>query len=147
MSTGTFNAWAKFGVPLAAATRLITSSTCCPRADGFAWTPEILIPSDGERNNMMEWDPGPPPNIRSIFEAAPLAAYEGKPNRFRLEWGPHYYRGRLDATAKALIIRQDPAADENVARRILVGEAGQRVQGLLVKLGLTRVVGQFEILS
>jgi uracil-DNA glycosylase len=87
---------------------------------------------------MMEWDPGPPPNIRTIFEAAPLAEYQGKPKRFRLEWGPHYYRGRLDGSARALIIGQDPAADENVARRILVGDAGQRVQGLLVKLGLTR---------
>ena len=87
---------------------------------------------------MMEWDPGPPPSIRSIFEAAPLVAYQGKPKRFRLEWGPHYYRGRLDGSAKALVIGQDPAADENVARRILVGDAGQRVQGLLAKLGLTR---------
>lgn len=87
---------------------------------------------------MMEWDPGPPPNIRAILEAAPLAAYQAKPKRFRLEWGPHYYRGRLDGSAKVLIIGQDPAADENVARRILVGDAGQRVQGLLAKLGLTR---------
>jgi uracil-DNA glycosylase len=87
---------------------------------------------------MMEWDPGPPPNIRAIFEAAPLAAYQAKPKRFRVEWGPHYYRGRLDGSAKALLIGQDPAADENVARRILVGDAGQRVQGFLSKLGLTR---------
>jgi hypothetical protein len=87
---------------------------------------------------MMEWDPGPPPSIRTIFENAPLADYRSKPKRFRLEWGPHYYRGRLDGSAKALIIGQDPAADENVARRILVGDAGQRVQGFLAKLGLTR---------
>jgi len=37
-----------------------------------------------------------------------------------------------------IIIGQDPAADENVARRILVGSAGQRVQGFLRKLGLNK---------
>src|SRR5207248_11191781 len=52
--------------------------------------------------------------------------------------GPMYYRGRLDWSAKLLVIGQDPAADENVARRILVGDAGQRVQGFLSKLGITR---------
>jgi uracil-DNA glycosylase len=86
----------------------------------------------------MEWDPGPPPAIKTIFEQAPLSEYKNKPKRFRLEWGPMYYRGRLDGTAKLLIIGQDPAADENVARRILVGNAGQRVQGFLSKLGITR---------
>jgi hypothetical protein len=104
---------------------------------------------------MMEWDSGPTPSIQSIFERAPLAAYESKPNRFRLEWGPHYCRGRLDGSAKVLVIGQDPAADENIARRILVGDAGRRVQGFLAKLGLTRsyvmvnsflysVFGQFD---
>jgi uracil DNA glycosylase superfamily protein len=86
----------------------------------------------------MEWDPGPPPAMRAVFEAAPLAEYESKPGRFRLEWGPMYYRGRLDGSAKVLIVGQDPAASENVIRRILVGEAGQRVQRYLAKLGLTR---------
>src|SRR5437879_13343387 len=86
----------------------------------------------------MEWDPGPPPAIKTIFEQAPINEYKNKPNRFRLEWGPMYYRGRLDGTAKLIVIGQDAAADENVARRILVGDAGQRVQGFLSKLGITR---------
>src|SRR5436309_12143177 len=86
----------------------------------------------------MEWDPGPPPAIKTIFEQAPLNEYKNKPNRFRLEWGPMYYRGRLDGSAKVIIIGQDPAADENVARRILVGSAGQRVQGFLRKLGINK---------
>jgi uracil-DNA glycosylase len=90
-----------------------------------------------------------------MFDQAPLEAYQANPQRFRPPWGPIYYRGRLDGTARVLIIGQDPAADENVARRILVGDAGQRVQGLLTKLGLTRsyvivnailysLVGQFD---
>jgi len=40
-----------------------------------------------------------------------------------MNWGPIYYRGRQDGSAKVIIIGQDPAADENVARRILVGPA------------------------
>ena len=36
------------------------------------------------------------------------------------------------------MIGQDPATHETICRRILVGEAGQRVQGLLAKLGITR---------
>ena len=55
---------------------------------------------------------------------------------FRLEWGPVFHRGRLDGTARVLVIGQDPGAHESIARRILVGEAGQRVQGLLAKLGI-----------
>ncbi len=59
------------------------------------------------------------------------------PDSFRIEWGPLFHRGRLDGTARLLVIGQDPAAQETVVRRILVGEAGQRVQGFLAKLGLT----------
>jgi uracil-DNA glycosylase len=58
--------------------------------------------------------------------------------KFRTEWGPIFHRGRLDGTARVLVIGQDPAAHESIARRILVGEAGQRVQGFLAKLGITR---------
>src|SRR3954471_10450091 len=57
---------------------------------------------------------------------------------FRLEWGPVFHRGRLDGTARVLVIGQDPAQHETVARRILVGEAGQRFQGFLSKLGIDR---------
>ena len=56
---------------------------------------------------------------------------------FRVEWGPVFHRGRLDGSARVLVLGQDPAAHEAIARRILVGEAGQRVQGLLAKLGVT----------
>ena len=87
---------------------------------------------------MLEWDAGPPPSIRDIFEEAPVAEYESLPERFRLAWGPMFYRGRLDGSARVLIIGQDPAASENVARRVMVGGAGQRVQRYLEKLGITR---------
>ena len=60
------------------------------------------------------------------------------PDQFRVEWGPIFHRGRLDGSARVLVIGQDPAQHETVVRRILVGEAGRRVQGLLAKLGITR---------
>ena len=58
--------------------------------------------------------------------------------QFRTEWGPVFHRGRLDGSARVLVIGQDPAQHETVVRRILVGEAGRRLQGFLAKLGVTR---------
>jgi hypothetical protein len=58
------------------------------------------------------------------------------PADFRIEWGPIFHRGRLDGSARMLVLGQDPSAHESIARRILIGEAGQRVQGFLAKLGL-----------
>jgi hypothetical protein len=57
---------------------------------------------------------------------------------FRTEWGPVFHRGRLDGTARLLIIGQDPAQHETIVRRTLVGGAGHRIQGFIAKLGLTR---------
>jgi uracil-DNA glycosylase len=59
------------------------------------------------------------------------------PARFRVEWGPIFHRGRLDGSARVLVIGQDPAQHETIVRRILVGEAGRRLQGFLAKLGIT----------
>jgi hypothetical protein len=57
---------------------------------------------------------------------------------FRVEWGPIFHRGRLDGTARLIVIGQDPGQHENILRRILVGEAGRRVQGFMGKLGITK---------
>jgi uracil-DNA glycosylase len=57
---------------------------------------------------------------------------------FRVEWGPIFHRGRLDGTARILVIGQDPAQHETVMRRILVGTAGKRVHGFLRRLGFNR---------
>src|SRR5262249_13279777 len=57
---------------------------------------------------------------------------------FRVEWGPIFHRGRLDGSARVLVIGQDPATHETITRRILIGEAGQRTQGFLAKLGIER---------
>jgi hypothetical protein len=85
-----------------------------------------------------EFDSGPTSSqIGELFETYP--GEEIYPiEDFRTEWGPIFHRGRLDGTARIVVIGQDPAAHEAIARRILVGEAGQRVQGFLARLGITR---------
>jgi uracil-DNA glycosylase len=60
------------------------------------------------------------------------------PADFRIEWGPIFHRGRLDGSARVVVIGQDPGAHEAIVRRILVGEAGQRLQGFLARLGIVR---------
>lgn len=49
-----------------------------------------------------------------------------------------FHRGRLDGSARVLVIGQDPAAHETIARRVLCGHAGHRVQGFLRKAGIDR---------
>jgi uracil-DNA glycosylase len=82
------------------------------------------------------FDPGP---VAEPF-AGLCRAYPGQeaypPEDFRVEWGPIFHRGRLDGSARILVLGQDPGQHESIARRILVGEAGQRVQGFLGKLGI-----------
>lgn len=75
--------------------------------------------------------------FRSLCQSAPGAAVYPA-DRFRVEWGSILHRGRLDGTARVLVVGQDPAAHENVARRVLCGVAGHRVQGFLAKLGVDR---------
>ena len=60
------------------------------------------------------------------------------PHDFRIEWGPIFHRGRLDGSARVLVVGQDPAQHETIVRRILVGTAGRRTQGFLAKLGITQ---------
>jgi hypothetical protein len=87
---------------------------------------------------MREFDRGysRQPYRRLVSEYPDAAVYP--PASFRVEWGPIFHRGRLDGSARVLLVGQDPAAREVIARRILVGEAGQRIQGLLTKLGINR---------
>ena len=75
--------------------------------------------------------------FKSLVESYPdETVYPSKD--FRIEWGPIFHRGRLDGSARILVLGQDPAANETFVRRILVGVAGQRTQGFLAKLGITR---------
>ena len=82
------------------------------------------------------FDPGSTSGVfQPLFENFP-GDPPYKVRKFRTEWGPIFYRGRLDGTARVLVIGQDPAQHEGIVRRILVGEAGGRTQGFLAKLGI-----------
>ena len=85
---------------------------------------------------MVEYDPGPPPQVADHLDKVP--SYAAHQDLFWYDWGPIFYRGRLDRSAKLLCIASDPGPTERIAGRTLVGDAGQRVQGFLSKLGLTR---------
>ncbi len=59
---------------------------------------------------MPDFDPGP---VEEPF--ATLARdYPGPdvypPSDFRVEWGPIFHRGRLDGSAKVVLVGQDPAS-------------------------------------
>lgn len=85
---------------------------------------------------MVESDPGPPDDIAEIFSRLP--DYAPHKTHFWFDWGPILYRGRLDGSARVICVASDPGPTERIALRTLVGDAGQRVQGMLTRLGLTR---------
>ena len=88
---------------------------------------------------MATYDPGPPHAWEELFASAPLdEMVNHSSRRFRVHFGPAFYRGRLDGTARVLIIGQDPGTDELLAHRTLIGHSGQRVQRLLGRIGVTR---------
>lgn len=102
------------------------------------------------------YDPGPPPFWMDKFSELSDDYFINHPSqRFRTAFGGVLYRGRLDNTARLLIIGQDPSTDEAIARRAFVGSAGQRLQKFLNKIGITRsyiiintfaysILGQFD---
>jgi len=83
-----------------------------------------------------EFDKGPPQRFANVFAQCP--DYGALKAHFWYDWGPVFYRGRLDGSARVLCVASDPGATERIAGRTLVGDAGQRVQGFLAKLGLSR---------
>ena len=109
------------------------------RERGIRVVTPTRLRSEAARAELAEFDPGPPPEVDAIFKQVPTAYGD----HFKYMWwkfGPVYYRGRPDKTARLLIIASDPGPTECLpfVRRCLVGDSGQRVQGLITKLGLTR---------
>jgi hypothetical protein len=84
---------------------------------------------------MAAFDRGPSARFAKLFDEVPDPPVKA---HFWFDWGPVFYRGRLDGSARVLCVASDPGPTERIAGRSLVGNAGQRVQGLLAKLGLTR---------
>jgi hypothetical protein len=84
----------------------------------------------------IEFDKGPPIAIARHFAVLPPIAPEHR-DLFWYDWGPVFYRGRLNGSTEVIGIASDPGPTERLVGRNLVGDAGQRVQGFLTKLGLT----------
>jgi hypothetical protein len=90
---------------------------------------------------MAQSDPGPTGAMKAVMDGTPdYKAAVGDSSTFWYAFGPVLYRGRLDGTARVLGIASDPGPSECLpfARRTLIGDSGQKTQGLLAKLGLTR---------
>ncbi len=85
---------------------------------------------------MGDFDPGPPQPFHDLFDASP--DYTPFRDHFWFDWGPVFHRGRLDGSARVLVLASDPGPTERIAGRTLVGDAGQRVQAFVTRLGLTR---------
>jgi hypothetical protein len=83
----------------------------------------------------IEFDKGPSQAIALLLNQHP--DYSPVKDFFWFDWGPIFYRGRLDKTAKVLCVASDPGPTERVGGRALIGNAGQRLQGFLSKIGIT----------
>ena len=75
------------------------------------------------------FDAGPTGAFKTLCQNYPDDTVFRDADGFRSLWGPIFYRGRANGTARLLVIGQDPAQTEAVTRRILSGQAGRRVQG------------------
>ena len=91
---------------------------------------------------MAQSDLGPVGAMKAFMDTVPDYEDAAAPDTlmFWYEFGPVLYRGRLDGSARVLCIASDPGPSECLPfmRRALVGDSGQKVQGCLAKLGLTR---------
>ena len=97
-----------------------------------------------ERGNPWEHDPGPTrasgwaalfaetPNYRGLGRA--VVGREA----FRWHHGPMFFRGRLDGSARVVVVGQEGAQDESLSHRSFTGGTGARIQHLLCHLGLNR---------
>jgi uracil-DNA glycosylase len=97
-----------------------------------------------ERGDPWEHDPGPTtasgwaalfadtPNYRGLGRA--VLGREA----FRWHHGPMFFRGRLDGSAKVVLVGQEGAQDESLSHRSFTGGTGARMQHFLRHVGLDR---------
>jgi hypothetical protein len=121
--------------------KIVTRSKLQGTVDGAALSLDrsVLVPiPPGER---AQSDPGPSGAMKTFLATVPdYQAAVGDTSTFWYAFGPVLYRGRLDGSARVLGIASDPGPTECLpfVRRTLVGDSGQKTQGFLSKLGLTR---------
>ena len=71
-------------------------------------------------------------------EKDPIASFTLTKDKFRYHMGPLFYRGRLDGTARVLVVGQEGATDEAIVHRAFAGGTGQKVQNFLNAIGITK---------
>lgn len=121
--------------------KIVDRNTLRGTADGSALelVRQVLRPIPA--SEMAQSDPGPAGSMKALLDSVPdYGAEVGDTSTFWYAFGPVLYRGRLDGSARVLGIASDPGPTECLpfVRRTLVGDSGQRTQGFLAKLGLTR---------
>jgi uracil-DNA glycosylase len=97
-----------------------------------------------ERGDPWEYDPGPSgvSGWAQLFAETPNYRGLGRAvldrEAFRWQHGPMFFRGRLDGSAKVVVVGQEGAQDESLSHRSFTGGTGARLQWLLSFLGLDR---------
>ncbi len=97
-----------------------------------------------ERGDAWEHDPGPTAasGWPALFAAAPNYRGLGRAvlgrEAFRWHHGPMFFRGRLDGSAKVVLVGQEGAQDESLSHRSFTGGTGARMQHFLRHIGLDR---------
>jgi uracil-DNA glycosylase len=97
-----------------------------------------------ERGDAWEHDPGPTSasGWAGLFAETPNYRGLGRAvldrEAFRWQHGPMFFRGRLDGSAKVVVVGQEGAQDESLSHRSFTGGTGARMQHLLHHLGLDR---------
>jgi uracil-DNA glycosylase len=96
------------------------------------------------RGDPWEHDPGPTDGSgwAALFAETPNYRGLGRTvlgrEAFRWHHGPMFYRGRLDGSAKVVIVGQEGAQDESLAHRSFTGGTGARMQHFLRFIGIDR---------
>ena len=110
----------------------------------------VALPYDARRGSPAEYDAGAPADSKWIelfgstpnYRALGIEALGGKAKvdeKFRWEFGPMWYRGRLTPeSVKVFVVGQEGAQDENVSNRAFTGSTGTRTQRFLNHLGIYR---------
>jgi uracil-DNA glycosylase len=97
-----------------------------------------------DRGHPEEHDPGPTTasGWAALFAETPNYRGLGRAvlgrEAFRWHHGPMFYRGRLDGSARVVLVGQEGAQDESLSHRSFTGGTGARMQHLLRHLGLDR---------
>jgi uracil-DNA glycosylase len=96
------------------------------------------------RGDIWEHDPGPPAGSgwAELFAETPNYRGLGRSvlgkEAFRWHHGPMFFRGRLDGSAKVVVVGQEGAQDESLSHRSFTGGTGARMQHFLRHIGFDR---------